>query len=356
MADDIRVTNADIFAYYAGKDKEKWEVLIDQSITYRKYQDGRLAEVEPHNAQLLLHIDLQGDEEVSMFYVDDFAKNFDIRKIPLEIPNTEEIRKQVFDEKLKKQEEEAARIAELKRLEELRLREEAERQHQEELRRLQEEKERAASQEFNHLREKYGIKSDQESNPTSPLFPILLKREENQVLSQKEEQWLEGKKFYEFLGDYLLWKIDFLSEPGLFAKAGSYFRNAKMPSKVIEKIPIELKGNPRCTAQLLTNRGGAYKDLGEFEKAIECADKARRLQPRSFYPYNLFGGIYYRKGEHQKGDSYFERAIELGSPSRVQDAEIWRSFNEISDEEKRQTAEYLIKKDPKRYAWANEYL
>ena len=69
------------------------------------------------------------------------------------------------------------------------------------------------------------------------------------------------------------------------------------------------------------------------------------------------GAICYERGEYYEGDRWFAEAIKRGASPRDEDAEIKRVVREAKDESKRrEVVEYLLQKDPNRYAWAQSYL
>jgi len=69
------------------------------------------------------------------------------------------------------------------------------------------------------------------------------------------------------------------------------------------------------------------------------------------------GAIYYDKGDYPKGDYWYEQAIKRGAKPEDIDDERKRVIRSTKDENKRhEAAEYLLKKDSQRYAWAKSYL
>lgn len=59
------------------------------------------------------------------------------------------------------------------------------------------------------------------------------------------------------------------------------------------------------------NRGNAYDNLKEYDKAIEDYDKAIELDPKFAYTYNGRGITYYKKGNYDKAKKDFDYAIKL---------------------------------------------
>ncbi len=59
------------------------------------------------------------------------------------------------------------------------------------------------------------------------------------------------------------------------------------------------------------NRGGAYADKGEFDRAIADYTKAIGLYPNDAIAYNNRGSAYYRKGEFDRAIADYTKAIKL---------------------------------------------
>ncbi|MGM3305339.1 hypothetical protein ACSQ6I_05010 [Anabaena sp. WFMT] len=97
--------------------------------------------------------------------------------------------------------------------------------------------------------------------------------------------------------------------------------------------------------------------MSNLVDAENCARKAIEYQPDSHQPYTLMGAISYDKYEYEEGDYWFEQAIQHGAETEDIDAERKRIIKSTKDEHKRhEAAEYLLKKDSKRYAWAKDHL
>jgi tetratricopeptide (TPR) repeat protein len=97
--------------------------------------------------------------------------------------------------------------------------------------------------------------------------------------------------------------------------------------------------------------------MDNLADAENCARKAMDCQPDSYQPYTLMGAISYDRGNYVEGDYWFEKAIERGAKPEDIDDELKRVFRSTKDEKKRhEAAEYLLKKDAKRYSWTKSYL
>lgn len=152
-------------------------------------------------------------------------------------------------------------------------------------------------------------------------------------------------------------------DPWNIVFAAKYAKDGDLPERALGLTNLilinnnDLRIDARPLSALLTVRGATFRSICNFEEAIKMANKAINIHlPYNYYPYNLLGGIYYDIGEPEKGDFYFLKAEDLGSPKSNKDDNIKNSFNNATDEIKRRNAEYLLKKAPKRYAWVKKYI
>lgn len=250
----------------------------------------------------------------------------------------------------------------------------------------------AQEKHFASLKSKYDVSDYKEKLPSSPLYAILQKLENGKRLEAMDVAWLKENKTearqstYPYYG----WSEKYRNEePKLFfgkifttyhtieaafyeqeynrtgnqgnlPNASSHWRKAGKPKqalKLTENLKFDKIKENRLKSALLTTRGGAFRDTNELNQAEKCALKAIEYQPNSHHPYTLLGAICYERREYPKGDYWFEEAIKRGASLRDQDAEIKRVVKNAKDENKRrEVVEYLLKKDPQRYAWAKSYL
>jgi len=140
--------------------------------------------------------------------------------------------------------------------------------------------------------------------------------------------------------------------------ASSHWRKADEPNsalKVTENLDFDQIKENKLKSALLTTRGGAFRDIGKLDDAEKCALKAIEYQPQSHHPYTLMGAICFERGEFLEGERWFKEAIKRGAESEDIDSELKRVVKNAKDEKRREVVEYLLKKDPQRYAWAKAY-
>jgi hypothetical protein len=250
----------------------------------------------------------------------------------------------------------------------------------------------AQEKHFATLKSKYEVSDYREKSSSSPLYVILQKLENGERLEPTEVAWLEenktearkptysyygwqeensyeGRKLFSGKIFTTYHKIEATFYEQEYKRTGnqwnlpnasSHWRKAGKPKqalKLTENLKFDKIKENKLKSALLTTRGGAFRDTNELSQAEKCALKAIEYQPNSHHPYTLMGAICYERCEYPKGDYWFEEAIKRGASPRDQDAEIKRVVKNAKDENKRrEVVEYLLKKDPQRYAWAKPYL
>ena len=140
--------------------------------------------------------------------------------------------------------------------------------------------------------------------------------------------------------------------------ASSHWRKADEPKsalQVTENLDFDQIKENKLKSALLTTRGGAFRDIDKLDDAHKCALKAIEYQPQSHHPYTLMGAICFERSQFSEGERWFNEAIKRGASPRDQDAEMKRVVKNAKNGKRREVVEYLLKKDPQRYAWAKFY-
>ncbi|MEG5137250.1 MULTISPECIES: hypothetical protein [unclassified Microcoleus] len=140
--------------------------------------------------------------------------------------------------------------------------------------------------------------------------------------------------------------------------ASSHWRKADEPEsalKVTENLDFDQIKENKLKSALLTTRGGAFRDIHKLDDAEKCALKAIEYQPQSHHPYTLMGAICFERGQFLEGERWFKDAIKRGAESEDIDSELKRVVKNAKDEKRREVVEYLLTKNPQRYAWAKAY-
>jgi tetratricopeptide (TPR) repeat protein len=228
------------------------------------------------------------------------------------------------------------------------------------------EAEAEARREFARLKRKYSAESFSDDSPACHLFIILHRLEANEFLDE-DLNWLKARYLHDTVIRYCEKAAHYYEEeyrvsrdPWAAIDASSYWRDADQPERALvateglfESLPAS---NYKARAAVLTTRGGAYRDLGRLDMAEELGLKAIEINDERHYPYMLLGAVYYDKGYPEKGDEFFRMAIDRGEKPEAVDAEIRAAVEGAEKEQQKRDAEYLLKQDPKKYAWAKRYL
>ncbi|WP_414579249.1 hypothetical protein [Anabaena sp. CCY 9402-a] len=226
----------------------------------------------------------------------------------------------------------------------------------------------AQQKHFTVLKKKYGLIYP--NLPMQPFYTIMVKLENQERLEPKlvlqlmEEDILSrgGKialTYYKLEAEFYEQEIKRTGNKWHIPTASSYWRKANEPEQALKLTNLDL-GRIRennLKSAILVTRGAAFRDQDNLVDAENCARNAMDSQPDAHQPYTLMGAICYDKYDYEEGDYWFTKAIERGADTEDIDAEKKRVIMSTKDENKRhEAAEYLLKKDAKRYSWAKSYL
>ena len=137
------------------------------------------------------------------------------------------------------------------------------------------------------------------------LLRVAKLEEENRKLMAEKQSTEKLKKQFQQASQGLT-AVDW------FYKAVALWDGKKFnyPKKSIEYLNNAIKLQPDA-ANAYCNRGSAYADLGQHQRAIEDYNKAIRLQPDLALAYNNRGGTYADLGQHQRAIEDYNEAIRL---------------------------------------------
>lgn len=214
---------------------------------------------------------------------------------------------------------------------------------------------------FGSLAEKYGASRESvvdDCDEPSYLVKILVELEEGKPLSEVHCKWLIDHRLFLVLAACEYKDFQKSGDPWSLAKAGKYFRKASKPSSIIELVTDQVLSkivNSKARSALLTNRGGAKRDLNDIEGAKSDGHEAINIDAHSFYPHNLLGAVYYQAGQPALGDKHFEHAVELGASPKEQEYEISSALKRSTPEARETVINYLLAKNPVKYAWVSSF-
>ncbi|MBD2388415.1 hypothetical protein H6G32_23925 [Cylindrospermum sp. FACHB-282] len=222
---------------------------------------------------------------------------------------------------------------------------------------------------FAILKKKYSLIDYGNSLPLEILYTIMIKLENKERLEpllivqliEKDMLSRNGKiaiAHYRLEAEFLEQEIKRTGHKWHIPTASSYWRKANEPEQALQLTNLDLDNikDSNLKSAISVTRGGAFRDISNLLDAEKCARKAITYHPSSHHPYTLMGAISYDRYDYLEGDKWFKEAIKRGADIEDIDSEIKRVVKNSKDESKRQqVVEYLLKKDPKRYAWAKAY-
>lgn len=222
---------------------------------------------------------------------------------------------------------------------------------------------------FAALKRKYRFVGNP-SFPLEQLYTIMVKLEKKERLDPKlvlqlmeEDQLYRGGEialaYYRLEAEFYEQELGRTGHKWHIPTASGYWRKANEPERALKLTNIDLNrvNDNHLKSAILVTRGAAFRDSDKLNDAENCAKKAMEYQPDSHQPYTLMGAICYDEYNYEQGDYWFELAIQRGAEIEDIDAERKRVIRSTKDENKRhEAAEYLLKKDSNRYAWAKSYL
>ncbi|WP_392531491.1 hypothetical protein [Nostoc sp. C117] len=226
----------------------------------------------------------------------------------------------------------------------------------------------AQQKHFAILKKKYGL--IEPSLPLEPFYAIMVKLEKKERLDPKlvlqlmEEKLLspDGKialAYYRLEAEFYEQEFHRTGNKWDIPTASSYWRKADEPEQALKLTNLDLNQikESKLKSAISVTRGAAFRDKDNLADAEICAKKAMEYHPDSHQPYTLMGAICYDKSDYPKGDYWYEQAINRGAKPEDIDDDRKRVIRSTKDENKRhEAADYLLRKDAVRYAWAKSYL
>ena len=215
--------------------------------------------------------------------------------------------------------------------------------------------EEAVYQYFLNLKVKYNLDSNNAVD-NLPLYKILILLDERSFISDYDLNWLKSKNLFILTAHCYLQNFILNRSGWNYVKACRFYRRASYPQVTINLTNnFELPDKDIMSA-LYTTRGGAFRDIFKFPKAIECANASLNITPNSFYPYNLLGATYFQLYDWAKGHEYFKKARELGSKPSRQRSLVESELNKMDENRRREAVRFLLQKDPTFYSFARRFL
>jgi len=212
---------------------------------------------------------------------------------------------------------------------------------------------------------KYGIDYIEQEH-MHQMLNIVLQVETGARLSEKDVIWLTTKKYF-FTGlkrafhknEALFFHKCFeqSKDPWKAVNASSDYRKADLASeavKLLVKIDIDAQKDNHLKSAICTTKGGAKRDLRQFDEALQLAEKAHLFDSNSFHPCTLLGAVNYELENYLLGDEWFAKAVERGANPDIVDHELRSIFKRANKTKQEELKLHLLKIDPVRYGWVSK--
>ena len=217
------------------------------------------------------------------------------------------------------------------------------------------------------LRKKYGIIANAQSLKPR-LMDILQSLEVGNRMAADDLVWLktEGNVYFtqELRKAYFLREAEFASneyhrtlDPWNAINASGHFRKCNQPESALELlacVPANKLKLPKLHSAMCTTRGGAMRDLGRREEALQLGKQGHELQPRNFRPCTLIGAVCMELGDYAAGNDWYAKAEERGASKEIIDTELRGIFLRADKAWREKMRTSLLAKDPDRYRWVND--
>lgn len=221
--------------------------------------------------------------------------------------------------------------------------------------------------ETNKLKQKYNLEQYIEKDDFPKLMNILRKVDGGSRLSEDELIWLlESEEYYtgELEKGYHRNEACFYADQYNKTKdcwpainASSHYRKCEesdTADSMLKTIDVSALTDKKLKSALFTTYGGVKRDLGEKSEALKLGEQAHVLTPHDCRPCTLLGAVNIEIGHFDIGHSWFEKAIKRGYTENSMDDELRRIFTRAEKSKREALRNYLLKKDPVRYNWAEK--
>ena len=132
------------------------------------------------------------------------------------------------------------------------------------------------------------------------------------------------------------------------------YNNSGDYNKAIEYANKSIQINPQNDSAW-SNMGRAYGNLGDYKKEIECANKAIQINPKNDSAWHTLGAAYESLGNYNKAIEYTNKAIQINPKNDSAWNNLGYAYDSLGDYNK--AIEYYnkaIQLNPKNYAsWTN---
>lgn len=216
------------------------------------------------------------------------------------------------------------------------------------------------------LRQKYNLDHFIEKTDFPRLMDILRRVDNRQRLTEDDVLWLTtgGEAYYtsELREGYHKNEAEFHAgefrkgkDPWSAVNASSHYRKcseAETADSLLRTMDLSRLKDQKLKSAVCTTHGGVKRDLHEWDNALALGAQAHELTPRNFRPCTLLGAVNMEIGNHDLGQSWYEKAVARGYSERAMDEDIRTIFFRAEKSKQEALRDHLLKIDPHRYSWA----
>jgi len=219
------------------------------------------------------------------------------------------------------------------------------------------------------LKERYGFYFFIEPEDYKKIMNIIRKVDDNGRLTESDIVWLTTQDEEYFTPELreIYHKREAIfhenkSKKGKNAwsavNASSHYRKCDLPKRslsLLNQITFSKIRNKHLKSAICTTKGGAMRDMGEFNQALKLATEAHSHDPKSFHPCTLLGAVNYEIGNLAEGDVWFEKAEKRGASRGSVDHELRSIYKRADNKKKEKLKKHLLAIDSYRYSWLNKW-
>ena len=122
----------------------------------------------------------------------------------------------------------------------------------------------------------------------------------------------------------------------LIAISGIYRRQKKYEESVavLEQALVTCANDSKSRAKISYNLGFTYRQMGNYDDAINCFEEVVEDNPSDVLANNHLGAIYALKGKHEKAIEAYQRGLKFDSNHPILQFNIAKSYAEIGEKTK----------------------
>lgn len=226
-----------------------------------------------------------------------------------------------------------------------------------------------AKREGPRLRARFGLDHFIEQPLLARVMVILRRLDDGNRLDDDDVLWLktEGKvcysepirsAFHEREAEFFSAEYVRTRDPWNAVNASSHYRKCGQPGKargLLILLPPDAHASPKLKSAIQTTHGGAMRDLGRLDEAMELGEQAHALTPRDFRPCTLLGAVHIESGDLEVGWEWYRKAAERGASDGSIDHDLRRIFVRADNARRDEIRKFLLRADPTRYKWVHDF-